>query len=289
MGGGGGGGGSGGHLEETIWGCDSCTQASDKGPNNSLPAFATRVQNYFAGEGGNLTWWGRYFRPSPPCPQTFDVKAQDEANALKAAGFNFVLPITSPGYIRTGGDFSKGAADARQTCDSIYDLANRQILFLPSQCYVFLNIERGQPFAKEYWNGWADGVYGWTTNSPLKGPFWPGCYCNPLGTAPGESMPCSKLASGSYASFTWIWASAPSTLPCSKNYCHSPYAGPFSPAACAGGPPTQIWQYALAPDLGGTPPNCASCRSDFPQVDLDMSNGVLTQNMLRPNKGTIII
>jgi hypothetical protein len=275
------GGGGSGEIHRSIWGCDSVDQAHTTSSGVTL---ATRVQNFFDAEGGDLTWFARYFRPSH-FSITFETDASAEVAALKAAGFNFVLPISAPGSVETNKDYAAGFANGTSTCDSINGLAEQQKVYLPSKCHVYLNIEAGQPFKQGYWNGWSEAIYTWTTNAPLKGPFWPGCYCSPDTTQ--QSMPCPKLSSGPWAPSTSVWSSTPSTKPCAENFCRSPYLGPRTPDLCEGGPPTLIWQYALAQSPPNSePPNCGStcqcrdCRAGWFNFDLDKSSGIQTDNMI---------
>lgn len=259
------------------WGCDSCDRADSSYGGTTL---ANYVKNsYFVPD--SIIFYGRYFSPTPPC-SGYDTDATGESGALKSAGFQFVLPISSPGGVSSTGnatvDYNRGHANGNAFClaivNAIAHSSGKLAMPTANELFVFLDVEGGITLSPNYWNGWSTAVTNYSYNGLI--PFYEACYCDPVD---GTST-CSTLRAATGTDTCWgIWSNEPEPI-CGG--CYSP--GPsWGPSNCGGNVPTWIWQT-------GEASSCKKyCFSNFPPVDLDEASSApgiggattVVYNMLR--------
>lgn len=242
------------------FGVDSCSRA-----DSGTPSLAIRAQTFFGSPSGSVgffvEFFGRYIKPSPPCP-VFDVDkdAAAEVAALATANIRRILPITQPGAARTGLAYPAGNGDGITSASSLAKLADANLIRFETTTLVsiYLDIERDQPFTSEYWRGWYDGVSRYVYKGSFK--FRPGIYFNPFDTN------ACNIVKG-LGKVTSEWSNQPQ-LSCS-NGCKIPPAGSFRGRGCivSGEGTADIWQYQLKS-------GCDQCKTGVPNVDLDWCNDI---------------
>jgi hypothetical protein len=240
------------------WGCDSCGSVSQ--------SLLSAVNSYLSNPP--VTFWGRYFSPSPPCTN-MDLEGsagiQAEATALKNNGTRYIVPLSSPGQVVYSGTFAQGSSDGQTFCGAVNKVINQSggKIVLPGngQLKVYLDVEGGANLSQLHYSGWSNAVISAVGPSSAGYPFYPSCYCD----VPSYNY-CSIFSS--FPCYG-VWATHP------ENYCGNCYSpGPgWGPNHCANSsPPTLVWQYAEADPVHCADCNSSSCRGcSYPNVDLDQS------------------
>jgi hypothetical protein len=264
----------------TTWGVDSCDRADTvcafcQGHN--LAWYVTKI--YFASPPppDTINWWGRYFSPNPPCtPVDKESNIGCEVQAMRTAGVNYILPITSPGGSRTNGTYAMGISDGNAVCQAVDNTIHNDngIYFAGSEDIIYLDVEHNQGITPAYWAGWSHAVWVFTSYIGNQ-PYYPGCYCNP-----NDSGLCSTLSGGPHGC-SGLYTNQPD-LGCNGTYCSSP--GPGWAAVPCANITTRVWQYDEAGYCCNLNVSTGACRcfAHFPNVDLDETSPSTTEtnNML---------
>jgi hypothetical protein len=265
-------------VASTQWGVDSI------GPANGTDTFqhpSNTASAVYSFSGGQVSWWGRYFLPSPSSGNFLTANAGPEISAMKFVKVNWVFPITSPQPSRLNGSAAWGAADAQETCDQIWFGMAEGLYHIPgadgfdNYCYVYLDVETGDALNSAYWNAWSATVWGYsnTIAGITSAPFYPAIYMNVVHGALNGSghRPCAVVQASPLSAFVSVDSSEPENVPTS---CASPFFAPYGPEVCAG-QHSGLWQYAEAVICAGV--------SGMPYVDLDRydpSGAIGTEFML---------
>lgn len=200
------------------------------------------------------SFWCRYFSPSGVWTGFDQFCFQLEMYAMSPAnGFNYLVPLSSPGGSRTNGTQQMGSDDANALCAAIMSvvgyngspavdyttiwLSTNQVM----SCVVYLDVEAGQGLSPSYWNGWCNAVRGrLTTVGSYSGyPFYPACYCAPNSASGYSGLTMAQMVV-SNASAAGLWSATPEPGPCGM-------PGPaWNPDSYGGGPGyggARLWQY----------------------------------------------